>query len=369
LRLPSEEASVSKPQAWGAFEAALSEVLVSGSLFPGEQLAVTVVVNQFAGCFSTERRARKTIARICETVEEHRREGRNRNPQTDGHVEVSFFYTHYVGHAHALVAERLDGVSAPKHLVISAGGDGTHSEVMSAYIEWAEGKSATNRARAVISRFPLGTGNDGAETRDLRAAIFALTGKVDVRLAGHMSIAAKGIHLLRGFNIASIGLDAYIAAVTNRIKRMFRGDLYKIVADVATLFYEQIVGVEEMRLSIHEADGRTSTLAGHFMLMATGISGHREYGGGKKVLPGPENLCAIERIGLAGKIKLKSLFYRGDHVAEPNVSMRSCSSVEVHYARRVPMQIDGESLWLRPENFPVTFTIFEPSIPVLYPTS
>ncbi|MFP4378453.1 MAG: diacylglycerol/lipid kinase family protein, partial [Spirochaetales bacterium] len=282
---------MSKPPAWQELEAAFCEALESTALFPAQELAVTIVVNPFAGCFSTERRAKRTIARICDVIGESRGETVERD-----RVEVVFQYTHYVGHAHELVARRLAEVHMQKHLVLSAGGDGTHSEVMSAYIEWAESASAADRERVIISRFPLGTGNDGAETRDLRRAILALTGKADTRLAGHMTIAATGIHLLRGFNIASIGLDAYIAAVTNRIKRMFRGDLYKVVADVATLFYEQIVGVDHMRLLIESADGARAELTGPFMLMAAGVSGHREYGGGKMVLPGDENLCAIERI-------------------------------------------------------------------------
>jgi diacylglycerol kinase family enzyme len=361
---------MSRPPAWRALEAAFREVFEASSLFPGEELAVTVVVNPFAGRFSTERRAKRTIETICAVAREATAARRGEASLANGErIRISFYYTHYVGHAHALVSERLGEVRSARHLVISAGGDGTHSEVMSAYIEWAEGAPTTERERTVVSRFPLGTGNDGAETRDLREAILALTGKAGVHLAGYMNVAANGIHLLRGFNIASIGLDAYIAAVTNRIKRMFRGDLYKVVADVATLFYEKIVGVEEMELHLERADGSTSTLAGQFMLMATGVSGHREYGGGKKVLPGAQNLCAIERIGLIGKIKLKALFYRGEHVAQPNVTMEECAKVEVRYARRVPMQIDGESLWLRPENFPVTVTIFEPAIPVLYPIS
>ncbi|TVQ27415.1 MAG: hypothetical protein EA382_03685, partial [Spirochaetaceae bacterium] len=143
------------------------------------------------------------------------------------------------------------------------------------------------------------------------------------------------------------------------------GDLYKVIADIATLFYEQIVGVESMTLDVTATDGSAERLTGEFMLVAAGISGHRFYGGGKAVLPGADNLCAISRLGLIGKIRLKSLFYRGDHVHEPNVSMRSFAALCVEYGRRIPMQVDGETAWLEPANFPLRIERVIDSIPVL----
>jgi diacylglycerol kinase family enzyme len=345
---------------WPALEEAVTRIAESGTLFAGAPLSVTVVVNPFAGCFSTERRARHTIDLLCESADQLAPQP----PGSGGRVAVTIQYTHYVGHAHELVLERLQKVSGTRHLGVSAGGDGTHGEVMSAYLEW---KAAGGHGNAVMVRLPLGTGNDGAESRDLAAALGAIAGFGRIENAPHLTVEAKGMHLLRGFNIASIGLDAYIAAVTNRLKRMFRGDLYKVVADVATLFYEQIVGVSEMQLVVSRAGAVVDRLKGLFMLSAIGASGHREYGGGKRVLPGDENLCAIERVGLFGKIKLKSLFYKALHVNEPTVYMRLGDSFEIHYDRRVPMQIDGESVWLRAENFPVAIRTHPPEIPVLHP--
>ena len=53
------------------------------------------------------------------------------------------------------------------------------------------------------------------------------------------------------FNIASIGLDAYIAGLTNRFKRVIPGDAYKSLVDIGSLFYEQKVKPLPMDIGIH----------------------------------------------------------------------------------------------------------------------
>jgi diacylglycerol kinase family enzyme len=216
-------------------------------------------------------------------------------------------------------------------------------------------------------RLPLGTGNDGADSRDLGKTIATLLGHGEEAYDGSVEVKPTGMSVIRGFNIASIGLDAYIAYLTNRLKGKFGGDLYKVIADVTTLFYEQIVGAGPMRVTTTDADGTEIEHNGRFMICAIGVSGHREYGGGKRVLPGEENVCLIDRVGLLGKIRLKSLFYRAEHPGEPNVTMRSARTVVVHYQGRIPLQVDGETVWLREDNFPVRFTVREPQIPVLRP--
>ncbi len=346
---------------WTPFEQSIESALSAGSIAELGISAVTVIVNPLAGCFSSPRRAARTFAELAVSVD-----GASLPRSSTAPVpSVRFLYTHYVGHAFELAQAELGTRRKGKLLLVSAGGDGTHGEVMRAML-LADGEY---RSEAVATRLPLGTGNDGADVPSLASALAMLRGSARIGTAGHLVVESVGLHPHYGFNIASIGLDAYVAAVTNRMKRTMGGDLYKVVADLATLFYQQLVGVDPMRLTLTGPHGSIEVIEGRFMLTAVGVSGHRFYGGGKKVLPGDENLCAIEPLGLAGKIRLKGLFYEGKHTDEPTVTMRRATRVRVDYARRVPLQVDGESLWLSAESFPVTFTIYPPSVPVLYPKS
>jgi len=54
---------------------------------------------------------------------------------------------------------------------------------------------------------------------------------------------------LYSFNIASVGLDAFVADMTNRLKRILPGDSYRFWVDVATLFYDRVYDVIDMELT------------------------------------------------------------------------------------------------------------------------
>ena len=214
-------------------------------------------------------------------------------------------------------------------------------------------------------RLPFGTGNDGADAPDIPTAVRLLLGCAESRRAAQLLVTPVAMTGFHGYNIASVGLDAYVAFLTNRLKRRFGGDLYRVLADIMTLFYERIVGVDPMHVAYVDEQGRAGELRGTYLLLALGVSGYRRYGGGKHVLPAYENLCAIEPLGFAGKLRLKSLFYRGEHVHEANVHMRSVRRLTIRYDRSIPLQIDGETVWLGEENFPLEMQVVPPEIPVL----
>ena len=334
-------------------ESLLEKVVRYSVLYRDEHLDIDVIVNPCAGSLSSEARCDRIIERL-----EQLTEGLAGVPRGRGEFDLRFHRTHYVGHAREISAGLSGSAIRGRHLVVSVGGDGTHGEVLSGY----RGQRHTR-----YLRLPFGTGNDGADSRDLGRAIAILLGNATEVDDGMVEVQPAGMSRILGFNIASIGLDAYVAYLTNRLKGKFGGDLYKLIADVMTLLYERIVGARRMSVTLTGSDGSSSTHEGRFLICAVGASGHREYGGGKQVLPGDENVCLIDRCGLLGKIRLKSLFYRGDHTAESNVSMGHARTLEVRYDGRIPLQVDGETVWLREENFPLRFTVGEPSIPVLKP--
>ena len=351
---------------WRRFERAFERVIGLSALFGDAPIAVDVIVNPYAGRFSSERRAAATLDELDSVTASATTSAAVAGGRAREIATLRFHHTQYVGHARKIAREAIGRSRTSPHIVVSAGGDGTHGEVLAAYLDArAADTSLEDDHRCALMRLPLGTGNDGADAQSIAEAVTMLRGAAEVRRAGHLVIRPTGMDEFFGFNIASIGLDAYVAELTNRLKRRFGGDLYKVIADVATLFYEQIVGVESMTLEVDGGAPDTERLTGEYMLVAAGVSGYRYYGGGKAVLPGAENLCAIARLGLLGKIRLKSLFYTGDHVREPNVAMRSFRTLRVEYGRRIPMQVDGETAWLEPTNFPLRIERVADSIPVL----
>lgn len=341
-----------------ALEYHFEHILRRTALFVGRHLSIDMIVNPEAGTLSSEKRAVATVEHLNRLAR-----GIAGRIRGDDEFSLCFHLTHYVGHAHE-IATRLCARTVPDvHLIVSAGGDGTHGEVLSAC------DGPTWRAAAAkdlyFVRLPFGTGNDGADAPDLPAAVRLLLGSAEPRRTGQVVATPREMPAFRAFNIASVGLDAYVSYLTNRLKGRFGGDLYKLIADVMTLLYERVVGAGPMRIDIVDEQGQTDRLERVFLLVALGVSGYRRYGGGKLVLPAYENFCAIEPIGLLGKLRLKALFYRGEHVHEPNVVMRSVRKIVIHYGRAIPMQVDGETVWLGKENFPLEMQVGPPEVPVL----
>lgn len=246
-------------------------------------------------------------------------------------------------------------------LLVSAGGDGSHSEVMSGLLD--AGREACGLC--TVHRVPLGTGNDGSDAESVEASLAILRDGGAVVEAPALEVTGPGLAVRYAFNIASFGLDAYVSYLTNLLKRRVPGDTYKIIADIATLFYEPLFGVPEQELRVISYAGEAETVVDRFMLCAVGVSGYRSYGAGKPILPTDANLCGIQRVGLRGKLRLKRLVYAGAHLADPAVFSRSVREVTIRTDQALPMQLDGEASRLSPKNFPVRCSIVPGVIRVL----
>lgn len=330
------------------------------TLFPGRQIRMEFIVNMNAGALYSAARAEQTIRTMVRLAE-----GLRGPVRPESELAIRFQTTRYPGHAHELATSLLDSIEAgstgvDSTIIVSVGGDGTHAEILSAF-----GPDRTDDNDLYFLRLPLGTGNDGADAPDLPSAVRLLLGEARPVRTGELVVQPEGMGEFSAYNIGSIGLDAYIAYLTNRLRGRFKGDAYKVIADVMTLFYERIVGSAPVRIEYVDAQGDASSLADEFLLVAIGVSGYRRYGGGKLVLPGYENLCAISRLGTIGKIRLKAAFYKGEHVERPQVRMRSIQRATIYHEKRIPMQLDGESVWLDPEHFPLRVAVRSARIPVL----
>jgi diacylglycerol kinase family enzyme len=265
-------------------------------------------------------------------------------------------------------AADLSGAPSPFHLIITAGGDGTSLDVLTALYH------APPRARSntVILRLPMGTGNDGSDAAELGAALDFLIRPVSVERAPALrlttSTPGKGPFL--AFNILSVGLDAFVTHMTNKTKGKFPGDSYKLWVDIASLLYDRLYRVGP--LAVRALDDKNRELCSfreNLLLLAVGISGHRTYGSHKKILPDDRNVCAVKQMPLFRKIALKGLFTTGEHAGKPESILFNARRVEFSGLYPILAQMDGETALLGPEDFPAAIEVTEKLIPVLKPQS
>jgi diacylglycerol kinase family enzyme len=287
-----------------------------------------------------------------------------------GPADPALILTGGPGDAEKAVRSLLEGAAGEGgedfFLVISAGGDGTSLEVQTALYEAPE----ELRGRFAVLRLPMGTGNDGADSVELGGALDLLVKPVEIVKARALRLltatAGKGPFL--AFNVLSVGLDAFVTHMTNRTKGKFPGDVYKLWVNIAALLYDRIYTVGPLDLRILDEEGREAP-GGRFrrnvLLLAVGAGGWRTYGSGKKILPDSRNVCVLAQMSLLRKLALKGLFNSGAHAATPEAILFNAGRVEFSGFYPILAQMDGETVLLRPEDFPAAIELTSPVIPVL----
>ncbi len=319
----------------------VAELLTRSPVYQASSSTVHTIINPKSGFFSHPDRLRRSLRTL------HTQRDRLAPSRLTPPLQVHM--SEYPGHAAELVGGILSG-TAGNHMFISAGGDGTHKDVLSGLVS----ASPPRPESCPVFRLPAGTGNDGADCATLSEAYEVLPKLSDTRHHGALEVKTADGRTFYAFNIASFGLDAYVAHVTNKLKNRLPGNVYTLVADLATLFYVPVYGIPQVTLHIGRADGTSARWQNRYALVAFGVSGHRRYGGDKPILPLDENLVAIELPGFLGRIKLKQHVYHGTHVHDPEVRLDIMDSMRIDCHERMPFQFDGESLWLEPDAFPVT---------------
>lgn len=323
-------------------------------------LVVDVIVNPRAGFF----KRRTTVQRLIAELERRLAELRDRSPRHK--VEINtVHYTEYAGHARIITEQILTAEDKARygleHLLVGCGGDGTSNEICTALV--SVGGTVLDRLK--LLRLPLGTGNDMADAQTFGEAYDLILGPQKSDKTGALLLTSAGRRIGYAFNIASIGIDAFVADLTNRFKRAIPGHAYKALVNVGALFYDQ--NVKQLPMDVKIVRGEKETVLRGFVpsMVVVGVSGHRTYGGHMAVLPGEENVCVIDHLGVFAKMKSKSLLYEGRHAVLPQVSFHTADRVECMYNGRIPVQLDGETSWLGPSDFPLTIEVLPPSIRVL----
>ncbi|MDR0494874.1 MAG: diacylglycerol kinase [Treponema sp.] len=270
--------------------------------------------------------------------------------------------------------------TAPFYLLITAGGDGTSLEALSILYQAPD----SVRSNVAVLRLPLGTGNDGADSPDLAAALGLLLKPSRIEFSPALrlitqpitvspqkphddTIADSHIHSTKGpflaFNILSVGLDAFVTHMTNKMKGKLPGDFYKLWVDIASLLYDKLytVGFLDVRASNGQGE---KTFREKVLLLAVGVSGHRTYGSQKKILPDDRNVCVLRQMPLLRKLALKGLFNTGKHIDKPEAVLFNARRVEISGEYPILAQMDGEAVLLQREDFPIVIELTKPVIPV-----
>jgi diacylglycerol kinase family enzyme len=328
---------------------------------------IDVVVNIRAGGVGKRIVFEEHLARVRDV---RRRVIADAESQVGGQVRkplpTNLYVTEYHGHAREIARRILFRAEREeeRRLVVSVGGDGTHADLMTMFYQ------ASDRVleRIVLLRLPFGTGDDNADGRTVNTACELLTRHSALTRAAAVRMDAVGLSPRFAFNIASIGIDAFITGVTNRLKRYLPRNAYRLIANMTTIFYEWFNPLGEMSLT-RDPDGERGgavipNLRDRIALVAFGVSGNRTYGNGMHILPGAENVCAIATGNVFRKLEIKRRLYRATHLETDLAHSFSARRLTIFYDRPLAYQLDGEAGWLSPQHFPVTFTVGDARIPV-----
>ena len=330
------------------------------------RLIVDIIANPKAGGFKRPRFALARKRELAAMVERARHLPERAEP-----VQVRLHLTARGGHASAIaqrVIERSESNGQDcLHVLLTAGGDGTSLETAERLINLPPGMAD----RFALLRLPLGTGNDGSEGRDLTVALGRFLGpaRFERRSSVRVTPSSEGGKLpIVACNIASVGFDAYVADRTNTLKRVFPGDSYKFWVNVATMLYERAYEMKPMRLRAWDHAGvQIIDDEAERLFVALGASGFRQYGSGKRILPGTENGIAVSETTLFRKLLVKGAIERGMHEGIREVRHFDASRLEIGFDGDLPLQCDGEVDHLASCDFPLTMELVPESYNVISP--
>lgn len=339
--------------------ASLRRIIEHSPAFPDDRLVVDLIANPRAGGFT---RRVYTKARFSElaTVERQALDLPARKTPVDLRLHLTARSGHAADIAAEIVSDAKGDGQGSRRIVVTAGGDGTALEVASCLVGLPPGEAA----HFALLRLPFGTGNDGSEGRELVTALGRFLGPMAFVKREALLITPNpegGKKPLFSFNIASLGLDAFVCEMTNRLKTIFPGDFYKLWVDVASVFYEMAWPPAQLVARACDAQGRDlGTMDGRFLLFAMGVSGHRTYGSNKHILPDDDNVCAVFKMSLANKLKFKEVVQAGDHRGLEVLRLFAARRIVFDYPEAILLQCDGEVTRLEKSDFPLVMEVTQP---------
>ena len=366
----------------------MKPVIEACNLWQNKSLKVIVIANPTAGGFTQKK---KSIANA--SVMQNAADSAAvllKNGKKTEIAEIILNKTEYAGHAAKIAMDLLKEAthSDKDYLIITAGGDGTHLEVQTALLKAAFADSTAKKIvndKITVLRLPFGTGNDGSDGRELTETLERLTKPAHFALQKAVKVWYEGEHPdgeskrkvdtydsldvlppWYAFNIASIGIDAFITYMTNRTKGVMPGDFYQMWVDLACVFYGTKFPSKPMKITVYDKNGvQIDVVESAVEFCLLGVSGHRTYGSNHKILPTDETFCTVKKMGLVKKLLQKNTFSDGTHVGKPTTVLRTASKIRVDYNQDILVQMDGEVHLLQPAQYPLFMEHTEPVIRII----
>ena len=372
----------------------ISALISRNKLWSKKNVSLYFIANKTAGCFTNPQKSEHLKHILSSTISDIKDQ-----PQCTASISYKIFTTEYAGHAKDLtqsVVTQLIGSHEPdsESLIITAGGDGTSLEVQTTLFKEAMQGPKHNEVimnHITILRLPLGTGNDGTDGHKIEETIEMLKGGLvfandravriypenepddaAIRACGKDPSKYCDVNFRApwyAFNIASIGLDAYVVYMTNTVKKKLPGNFYHLCVPISGFVYDKDFPTGTAKIELYEnKEVKSGELTTPITLMAFGASGNRVYGGGHKVLPDSNNLCVAPKISLWTLIKENHHFVDGSFKGTKLASLHTVEKIRFSYDKPILMQCDGETVMLSPAHFPLIIELTDPCLRVLKPT-
>ena len=368
------------------------DALISrNTLWNKKDLFIYYIINQTAGCFKHKKKSKiyKKILNDAQIFSEKVKVCVNS-------ITSSILLTNYTNHAKELAAAVVNEIKTnlkknAEYLIVAAGGDGTSLEVQSELFNIAQQNEENKKIiknHLTILRLPLGTGNDGTdghsiqENLDLLQTNLEFTNSPAVKVYPESEPDEQKLKNCRkkpekyesspskapwyAFNIASIGLDAYVVYMTNVFKERMPGNFYHLCIPFAGIFYDKDLPTGTASIQFFDEKGKlTDGVTCPLTLLAFGASGNRVYGGGHKVLPDEHNVCYAPKVSLLTLMKENHRFVDGSFIGKDFAFVKNAKKVRIYYDQPILLQCDGEISLIRPAQFPLIFEITEPVLRTL----
>ncbi|NLM27104.1 MAG: diacylglycerol kinase family lipid kinase [Clostridiaceae bacterium] len=213
--------------------------------------------------------------------------------------------------------------------IYSVGGDGTMNEILQPMV-------GTNASLGVI---PAGTGNDFIKSFSMKKDPFKL-----LPLIVHSDPIPVDVCRFNNryfLNIASIGFDADVVAMTGYLKKLplIKGK----VAYIGGILLA-VIGLKKIEADF-VVDG--SEMHTKTMLLSAFANG-RYYGGG--MMPAPNavpddgliDFCIINDVNRLKLLRFFPRLIKGTHTDMKEVSIKRCRSIEMKSSKPVHVNMDGE---------------------------
>lgn len=369
----------------------IANLIARNPLWADKDIEAYFIINKTAGCFTNKKKSdfyKKYFDKLSNDI--------SGIPVVAKSITHKVFTTEYAGHCNDLtqsIVSQLIGTHRPglENIIITAGGDGTAWDCENALYNAAISEPKKMDAimnQITLLRLPLGTGNDGTDGHCIEETVDLLRGPLNFKNISAIKvypevepseeqIKASGRKPEKygdvnykspwyAFNIASIGLDAYVVYLTNAFKKRVPGNLYHLCVPISGLVYDKDFPTGNAKISFYNKEGNLSEeLKCPITLLAFGESGHRVYGGGHRILPDDNNVCTVPKVTLPTLIKENHRFIDGSFTEIDIAKLDKAEKIRIEYDQDILMQCDGEVTLLTKEHFPIIMEKTEPCLRII----